>query len=103
MRSASDTIEGSRLVLSTKQRLIIALSGFGLVSLVIFTVLDVLSLELYFISMYVWFLFVLEYLPGQFVRPAWLRRLHWIAIAGFVGFLYILVDWVQTVLASGAG
>ncbi|WP_336338477.1 hypothetical protein [Haloarcula brevis] len=57
---------------------------------------------LYYFLSYAGFLFALELSNPDGPRPKNHRRLRWVSVGGFVVFVYGVVMWVQTVIATAA-
>jgi hypothetical protein len=56
---------------------------------------------LYFLTSYIGFLFATEFSDPRGQRPKTHKRLRWVSLAGFGGFLYVVVTWVQMVISTG--
>lgn len=65
------------------------------------TLLEALSLELFFVVSLIGFLVVTELTAPFAVQPHWRRRLKWFIILGLVGFTYIVVKRILAILPPG--
>lgn len=65
------------------------------------TLLEALSLELFFVVSLIGFLVVTELTAPFAVQPHWRRRLKWVIILGLVGFTYIVVKRILAILPPG--
>lgn len=69
--------------------------------LVVLAVLDSLTLGLYFVLTFIGFLAVIELTAPFNVTPRWRRRLKWLIALGLLGFVYVIVRRLLTLLPPG--
>ncbi len=60
--------------------------------------LDVLTLELFFVLSLLGFLIVVEFTAPFSVTPKWRMRLKWLILAGLVSFGYVAIRRVLSIL-----
>jgi len=72
-----------------------------LASSVVILALEMWDPKLYYFAAYVGFLIAIEYSEPQVARPHWHRRLDLISVAGFFGFVYIVIIWIEQVIGAG--
>lgn len=72
-----------------------------LATVVVLSLLDALSLELFFVVSLIGFLVVIELTAPVAVTPAWRRRLRWLVLLGLVVFAYIVVRRILAILPEG--
>ena len=70
-------------------------------AVVVLTMFGVLTFELFFIISLVGFLIIIELTAPYVVEPRWRTRLRWVVGLGFVGFGYIAVRRILSILPSG--
>jgi len=68
-----------------------------LVSLAVILGLEMWDPKLYYFAAYVGFLFAVEYSEPQVSRPTWHHRLDLVSVVGFLGFVYMVVSWLEQV------
>jgi len=70
-------------------------------AVVALTLFGALTFELFFIVSLIGFLIVIELTAPYVVEPRWRTRLRWVVGLGFVGFGYIAIRRVLSILPSG--
>ena len=84
-----------------RQRFIYGQTAWMLATLVCLSLLGTLSLELFFVVSLIGFLVVVELTAPFAVTPRWRARLRWVILLGLLGFGYIVVRRVLTILPDG--
>ena len=69
--------------------------------LIILILLDSLTFELFFVGSFVGFLVLIELTAPINVTPRWRSRLRWLILLGLIGFLYIVIERILSILPSG--
>jgi len=65
------------------------------------TLLDALSLELFFVVSLIGFLVLVELATPVSVTPRWQRRLRWLVAVGLLVFGYVIVRRILRILPEG--
>ncbi|RYJ08616.1 hypothetical protein ELS19_19190 [Halogeometricum borinquense] len=68
---------------------------------VVLTLLESLSLELFFVVSLIAFLVNVELTAPFRITPRWRRRLRWIILVGLIGFAYVVVQRILEILPPG--
>ncbi|MFC7133602.1 MULTISPECIES: hypothetical protein [Salinibaculum] len=84
-----------------RQRFIIGQVVWMLLGILSLTLLEALSLELFFVISLIGFLVIVELTAPFAVTPHWRRRLRWIILLGLIGFGYIVIRRVLAILPEG--
>lgn len=84
-----------------RQRFIYGQTAWMLATLVCLSLLGTLSLELFFVVSLIGFLVVVELTAPFAVTPRWRARLRWVILLGLLGFGYVVVRRVLTILPDG--
>lgn len=84
-----------------RQRFIYGQTAWMLATLVCLSLLGTLSLELFFVVSLIGFLVVVELTAPFAVTPRWRTRLRWVILLGLLGFGYVVVRRVLTILPDG--
>ena len=67
-------------------------------TVLILTLLDALSYELFFVCSLIGFLIVTELTSPFTVTPTWRHRLRWLVLLGLVGFAIVVVRRILEIL-----
>jgi uncharacterized membrane protein HdeD (DUF308 family) len=70
-------------------------------TILVLTLLDALTLELFFVVSLIGFLVTVELVAPQTVSPRWRRRLWWVIALGLVGFAYVVIKRILEILPPG--
>ncbi len=70
-------------------------------TVLVLTLLEALSLELFFVVSLIGFLVTVELTAPFAVTPTWRRRLKWIIGVGLLGFGYIVIRRILAILPAG--
>ncbi|WP_435156592.1 hypothetical protein [Haladaptatus sp. DFWS20] len=84
-----------------RQRFIHGQAAWMLISLVVLTVLDALSVELFFVLSLIGFLVIVELTAPFNVTPQWRRRLKWLIGLGLLVFGIIVIRRILAILPPG--
>lgn len=84
-----------------RQRFINGTLAWMVGTVLLLTLFDALSLELFFVVSLVGFLVVTELTAPFAVTPGWRRRLKWLIALGFAVFCYVVVRHTLTILPKG--
>ncbi|ELZ77956.1 hypothetical protein [Haloferax larsenii] len=84
-----------------RQRFVFAQMGWMLGATLLLVLVESLTLELFFVVSLIGFLVVTELTAPFRVTPAWRRRLLWVIAAGLVGFGYIVIRRILSILPPG--
>lgn len=84
-----------------RQRFIHANIAWMIASVLLLTLLQSLSLELFFVISLIGFLVITELTAPFSVTPTWRSRLKWLIGLGLVVFGYIVIRRILTILPSG--
>ncbi|SEH45634.1 hypothetical protein SAMN05192561_10252 [Halopenitus malekzadehii] len=76
------------------------LTAWMLATLIVLTVLNALTLELYFVVALIGLLVVTELTMPVNIQPQWRYRLRWIILAGLIIFGYIVTRRILEILPS---
>lgn len=57
-----------------------------------------LNIEIFFVLNLIGFLVLVELTTPFHFKPAWKNRLKWVVLAGVIGFSYIVIKKVQTII-----
>ncbi|WP_227379022.1 hypothetical protein [Haladaptatus halobius] len=69
--------------------------------LVILTLLQAATLELFFVISLIGFLIMIELTAPIYITPAWRQRLKWLIGLGLLIFAYVVVQRVLAILPPG--
>lgn len=72
-----------------------------LATMLLLALLGAFSLELFFVVSLIGFLVVTELTAPFAVQPRWRRRLKWFILLGLVGFAYIVIRRILSILPPG--
>lgn len=86
---------------SRRLRFVHAQAAWLLAALLALTLLEALSLELFFVVSLVGFLVVIQLTAPFNVTPRWRRRLTWFIAVGLAVFGYIVVKRILEILPRG--
>ncbi|SDM92257.1 hypothetical protein SAMN04487949_2857 [Halogranum gelatinilyticum] len=89
------------MVTARRERFIRAQVAWMAASLLVLTLLDALTLELFFVVCLIGFLVVVELTAPFSVTPAWRSRLKWLIALGLAVFGYIVVRRILEILPAG--
>lgn len=84
-----------------RRRFIHGQTAWMLLSILALTLLDTLTLEIFFVLSLIGFLIVTELTAPFNVTPLWRTRLKWIIALGLLLFGYIVVRRILEILPSG--
>ena len=70
-------------------------------ALLVLTVLDAFTYELFFVTSLIGFLVLIELTAPFHVTPRWRARLKWIILAGLLVFGYVVVRRILAILPPG--
>ncbi|KAB1198232.1 MULTISPECIES: hypothetical protein [Haloferax] len=84
-----------------RQRFVYAQLGWMLGVTLLLVLLESLTLELFFVVSLIGFLVITELTAPFRVTPAWRRRLLWVIGIGLVGFGYIVIQRILSILPPG--
>ncbi|EMA30207.1 hypothetical protein [Haloarcula japonica] len=84
-----------------RQRFIYGHLTWVLGTILVLTLLDALTLELFFVVSLIGFLVTVELVAPQAVSPRWRRRLWWLIGLGLVGFAYVVIKRILEILPPG--
>lgn len=84
-----------------RERFVHAQVAWMLAAILGLTLLESLTLELFFVVSLIGFLVVTELTAPFNVTPVWRRRLRWVILIGLVGFGYIVVKRILEILPPG--
>jgi hypothetical protein len=84
-----------------RQQFITGHLAWMLATVLVLTLLESLSYELFFVISLIGFLVVTELTAPFAVRPRWRRRLKWLIALGLAVFGYIVVRRILEILPSG--
>ncbi|WP_122088199.1 hypothetical protein [Halalkalicoccus subterraneus] len=84
-----------------RQRFIHGQTAWMLVTIVLLSLLNSLSLELFFVLSLIGFLVVTELTAPFNVTPEWRTRLRWIIVIGLAVFGYIVLQRILAILPEG--
>lgn len=87
-------------MLSARLRFLYLLVAWLVGSLVVVSALGALNYDLFYVTSLIGFLVVTELTAPLNRIQQWRSRLGLIAAAGFLGFVYIVVTRIQTILAG---
>ena len=82
----------------TPQRFVQYVLAWTLTALLGLTLLDALTLEVFFVTSLIGVLVVTELLTPVNMRPAWHRRLQWVIVGGLAVFGYIVLRRILELL-----
>lgn len=69
-------------------------------SLIVLVLLDALTLELFFVLSLIGLLVNTELTAPFTISPPWRRRLRWVILCGLIGFGYIVLQRILTILSN---
>lgn len=84
-----------------RERFVHATVAWMVGAVVVLSLLDALSSELFFVVSLVGFLIVVELTAPFTVTPGWRRRLRWVILVGLAGFGYVVVKRILEILPPG--
>ena len=84
-----------------RQRFVHAQVAWMLGAVLILSLLNSLSLELFFVVSLIGFLVVVELTAPFNVTPRWRSRLKWLILLGLLGFGYIVIKRILAILPPG--
>lgn len=84
-----------------RQRFLYGQMAWMLTTIVCLSLLDALSLELFFVVSLIGLLVVVELTAPFAVTPEWRSRLRWVILIGLLGFGYIVIRRVLAILPQG--
>lgn len=84
-----------------RERFVHGTAAWMLGAVVVLTLLEALTLELFFVVSLVGFLIVTELTAPFNLTPRWRARLKWLVLAGLAGFTYVVVRRVLEILPPG--
>ncbi|WP_123538124.1 hypothetical protein [Halosimplex salinum] len=84
-----------------RQRFFLGQAIWMLGTIVVLTLLSSLSLDVFFVVSLIGFLVVVELTAPFNVTPQWRRRLKWIVLVGLVGFGYVVIRRILSILPPG--
>lgn len=84
-----------------RQQFVYGQTAWMLATIICLTLLGSLSLELFFVVSLIGFLVVVELTAPFSVTPRWRKRLRWIILLGLLGFGYIVVQRILSILPKG--
>ena len=87
--------------MTTRQfRFVVAQTAGMMGCLIVLTLLEAFSLELFFVLSLISLLVVTELTAPFQITPTWRRRLIWVILLGLSGFAYIVIRRIQSILAN---
>lgn len=88
--------------MATQRRLrfVRAQTAWMIVVVILLTLLNALSLELFFVTSLIGLLIVTELTAPSAVTPHWRVRLRWLVLLGLIGFGYIVLRRILSILPS---
>jgi membrane protein implicated in regulation of membrane protease activity len=89
------------MVTRRRQRFVHAQLAWMLVAVLCLSLLQALTLELFFVVSLIGFLVIVELTAPFAITPAWRRRLKWIIGAGLVVFAAIVIKRILEILPPG--
>lgn len=89
------------MITRRRQQLIVGQVGWMLTTVLVLSLLQALSLELFFVVSLIGFLVVVELTAPFAVTPRWRARLKWIILLGLLGFGYIVIRRILEILPPG--
>ncbi len=84
-----------------RQRFIHGHLAWMLATVLVLSLLESLSYELFFVVTLIGFLVVTELTAPFEVTPRWRRRLKWLIAIGLLGFGYIVINRILEILPPG--
>ena len=84
-----------------RQRFIHGQTAWMLGTILALSLLNSLSMELFFVVSLIGFLVMVELTAPFNVTPRWRSRLKWLILLGLIGFAYIVVKRILAILPSG--
>ncbi|KTG09022.1 hypothetical protein AUR64_14565 [Haloprofundus marisrubri] len=84
-----------------RARFINAQLGWMLGVLLVLTLLESLTLELFFVCSLIGFLVIIELTAPFAVTPTWRKRLRWLIVLGLAVFGYIVIQRILSILPPG--
>lgn len=84
-----------------RQRFINGQTAWMLTAVLLLTLLDAMSLELFFVLSLIGFLVITELTAPFNVTPEWRKRLKWLIALGLVVFGYVVVRRILEILPPG--
>ncbi|MFA1611739.1 hypothetical protein [Halobellus rubicundus] len=89
------------MVVSRRQRFVHAQVAAMVAVAFVLSLLDSLTVELFFVVSLIAFLVNVELTAPFHVTPEWRRRLRWIIALGLLGFSYIVIRRILAILPPG--
>ncbi|WP_299263344.1 hypothetical protein [Halorientalis sp.] len=89
------------MVTRRRQRFVHAQVAWMFAAVLCLTLLNSLTLELFFVVSLIGFLVIVELTAPFAITPVWRRRLRWIIVAGLLVFAVIVVRRILEILPSG--
>jgi hypothetical protein len=84
-----------------RQRFIFGQLAWMVATVIALSLLEALSLELFFVLSLIGFLVVIELSAPFTVTPRWRRRLKWLVALGLLGFAFIVIKRILAILPPG--
>jgi hypothetical protein len=84
-----------------RQQFIIGHLSWMLSSIFLLSLLQALTLELFFVLSLIGFLIVVELTAPFALTPQWRKRLRWLILVGLLGFGYIVIRRILEILPPG--
>lgn len=84
-----------------RERFIHANIAWLLATLLVLTLLDALSYELFFVISLIGLLVVTELTAPFGLSPQWRRRLRYVIVLGLIGFAYVVIQRILSILPPG--
>ncbi|WP_129115391.1 hypothetical protein [Halegenticoccus tardaugens] len=86
------------MAIARRRKFVHAQTAWMLAAALTLALLDVLTLELFFVLSLLGFLIVVEFTAPFSVTPKWRMRLKWLILAGLVSFGYVAIRRVLSIL-----
>jgi hypothetical protein len=84
-----------------RQRFVFGQLAWMVATVIALSLLEALSLELFFVLSLIGFLVVIELSAPFTVTPRWRRRLKWLVALGLLGFAFIVIKRILAILPPG--
>lgn len=84
-----------------RQRFIHGQTAWMLGTIIALSLLNSLSMELFFVVSLIGFLVMVELTAPFNVTPRWRSRLKWLIFLGLIGFTYIVIKRILAILPPG--